>query len=64
MVNLLEKLEDRNWTGLELALSFVVAILSGVVLGVLLSPKGNRHYGCYNGNSNGNSSLEYFEEAE
>lgn len=51
MRKLLAKMKNRNWNYSEICLSLLAAFLSGIVVGSLLSPKGSRYYGCFNGNN-------------
>lgn len=51
MKKLFEAMKNREWTKLEIGLSLTVAFLSGIIIGNILSPKGERYYGCFNGNS-------------
>lgn len=54
MKKLLHLFEERPLNPLETILAVSTAFMSGLVLGLLLSPKGNRSYGCNNGNNSGN----------
>lgn len=49
MSKIIERIEDRKLTGLEICLSVLVAFLSGIIMGIVLSPKGDRCVGSYNG---------------
>lgn len=60
MKKLFEELESREWTGLEIFLSILTALLGGIVLGALFSSKGDRYYGSFNGNNE----LEDWEDWE
>lgn len=63
MRDILEKIEYREWTSLEIILAVLTALFSGIVIGVVISPKGKRIYGSYNGNS-GLEELEEFDDLE
>ena len=64
MRKLLEEMKNRDWNYSEICLSLLVAFLSGIIFGVLLSPKGNRYYGCFNGSTNLQDSEDAAEELE
>lgn len=52
MHEFMEKLEDQEFSTTEIILAFVVAFLSGVVLGIMFSPKKHVVIGSNNGNNN------------
>ena len=52
MHEFMEKLEDQEFSATEIILAFVVAFLSGVVLGIMFSPKKHVVIGSNNGNNN------------
>ncbi len=47
-----EKQKIRKW---ELLFGLAAMLFAGMVIGIWISPKGERYYGCFNGNCNGNS---------
>lgn len=51
-----EKFDGGILSKTEILLSGVVLLGVGLILGMIFSPKGNRIYGSYNGNNNGNQS--------
>lgn len=52
MNKLLEKMKEQEFTTREFLFMGISLFLSGIVLGILLSPKGNRVVGSNNGNNN------------
>lgn len=46
---IMEIIENKKLSGLEICLSITVAFLSGIIMGIVLSPKGDRCVGSYNG---------------
>ena len=64
MKKIVETLKTRTWSPLEISLSFVIAALGGVIIGMLISPSGIRYFGCYNGNMTHNDSTEDSNNAE
>lgn len=52
MKELIERMEDQKFSTREYLLMGVSLFLSGVVLGILLSPKGKRVVGSNNGSHN------------
>lgn len=52
MKELIERMEDQKFSTREYLLMGVSLFLSGVVLGILLSPKGKRVVGSNNGSNN------------
>lgn len=52
MKELIERMEDQKFSTREYLLMGVSLFLSGVVLGILLSPKGERVVGSNNGSHN------------
>jgi len=52
MAHIIEYIKEQEFTKRELVLGGVALFLLGIVLGVALSPKGDRTYGCNNGNNN------------
>ena len=52
MKKLIAKIEDMNFSGREYFLLGVCLLLGGTLLGMLLSPKGERVIGSHNGNNN------------
>lgn len=49
VLEIMKKIENKKLSGLEICLSIAVAFLSGIIIGGVLSPKGDRCVGCYNG---------------
>lgn len=47
---LLDDLEDGRFTSLEIVLSGLVLFLTGILVGILISPKKYSMIGCNNGN--------------
>lgn len=52
MKKLIELFEAQEFTSRELIFMGIALLLGGTLLGVLFSPKGERAYGCNNGNNN------------
>lgn len=50
MKKLIEQIKNHEWNKTELGLAFLVTFLSGIVIGLVTSPKGIRYIGCNNGN--------------
>lgn len=51
MKKIIDILESRQFSGLEIVLGLLVALLSGIIIGDVLSTKSTRYYGCYNGSN-------------
>lgn len=52
MNKLIAKVEDMDLSFREQVLFGLVLFLGGILLGIIFSPKGQRSYGCNNGNNN------------
>lgn len=51
MKKTVQKMEFESLSAREMRLSVIVGFLLGVIIGMLISPKGNRSYGCNNGST-------------
>ncbi len=47
-----KKRKIKEW---ELIFGLAAVLFAGMVIGILVSPKGDRYFGCFNGNCSGNS---------
>jgi len=52
MDKILSIIEEKEFTTREFVFAGVSLFLLGVLMGILFSPKGERSYGCNNGNNN------------
>ena len=58
------EMEYESLSAREIRLSVSIGFLLGVIIGMLISPKGNRSYGCNNGSTKIFNNKTDFEEKD
>lgn len=61
--NLMTRIDNKEFTAREILLTGTVLFLSGLLLGLFLSPKKFSMFGCNNGSNNGNGKDDTYDSA-
>lgn len=56
--------EEVTLTKMDLVLTIGIGVLSGIIIGILTSPKGDRTMGCNNGNTENFYNSDCLDEKE